>query len=77
MPELGACRSGRQKKSDKVTTHPARAEQKEVRPIRLMPSSSDYATFARTTATVMGKTVANVSQRKPDKYLLSLLILGC
>ena len=44
--------------------------------IRLRPSSSDYATFARTTARVLGKSVPSKSELKPNKLLLSLLNLG-
>ena len=44
--------------------------------IRLLPSSSDYATFAKTTANAMGRTEPTASTLKPNKRLLSLLNLG-
>ena len=46
------------------------------RPIRLKPSTSDYETFALTTADAMGKTATSASVRKPNKRLLSLVNLG-
>jgi len=48
----------------------------KVRAIRLRPSSSDYETFAMTTALAMGKTAGTVSKRRPNTRLLSLLNLG-
>jgi len=41
-------------------------------PIRLKPSTSDYATFVKTTANAMGKSDPPLSAYKPNKYLLSL-----
>jgi hypothetical protein len=55
---------------------PARPAAKVFRTIRLQPSPSDYATFAKTTANAMGKTEPNASMLKPNKRLLSLLNLG-
>lgn len=55
---------------------PAPAKVRESRPIRLQPSTSDYETFARTTALAMGKTAAPASRPKPNTRLLSLLNLG-
>ena len=46
------------------------------RTIRLQPSSSDYATFARTTANAMGQAEPSASKLRPNKRLLSLLNLG-
>jgi len=43
-----------------------------VRPIRLKPSSSDYATFARTTAKAMGKAEPTASELKPNPRVLWL-----
>ena len=44
--------------------------------IRLRPSASDYATFAKTTADAMGRNAPGASAPKPNKRLLSLLGLG-
>jgi hypothetical protein len=46
------------------------------RSIRLQPSSSDYATFARTTAKVLGQPAPTGSALKPNKQFLSLVNLG-
>jgi hypothetical protein len=54
-----------------VTPAPAKA-----RAIRLRPSTSDYETFAKTTALAMGRTAMPASTPKPNKRLLSLLNLG-
>jgi len=43
-----------------------------VRPIRLKPSSSDYATAARTTAKAMGLTGPAASKSKPSERVLWL-----
>ncbi|BCU76203.1 hypothetical protein llg_09180 [Luteolibacter sp. LG18] len=43
-----------------------------VRPIRLKPSSSDYAAAVRTTADAMNLTGPAASKTKPDALLLSL-----
>ena len=45
----------------------------QVRPIRLKPSSSDYATFARTTAKAMGKAEPTGSDLKPNPRVRSLM----
>jgi hypothetical protein len=42
----------------------------------LRPSTSDYETFAKTTALAMGKTATASSAAKPNTRLLSLLNLG-
>jgi len=47
-----------------------------IRGIRLKPSSSDYETFAKTTALAMGKAVPTGSALRPNMQLLSLLNLG-
>jgi hypothetical protein len=65
-----------EKKSNPNPVKPTRQGAMVHQEIRLRPSLSDYATFARTTAIAMGKTATNVSTRKPDNYLLSLLNLG-
>jgi len=65
-----------EKKLNRNPVKPTRQGTVAHQEIRLRPSLSDYATFARTTALAMGKTVTNVSTRKPDNYLLSLLNLG-
>ena len=57
-----------------VTSAPAKA--RGFQAICLRPSRSDYATFAKTTALAMGRTVRNASTPKPNKRLLSLLNLG-
>lgn len=44
-------------------------------PIRLKPSTSDYATFAKTTANAMGRSEPDASALKPNKRLLSLVNL--
>ena len=51
-----------------VTTAPIQ----EVKAIRLKPSATDYATFARTTADAMGRTAPDVSESKPNMRMLSL-----
>jgi hypothetical protein len=58
----------------KNTSPPATAATptKELKPIRLRPSSSDYATFVRTTADAMGLTGPVASKTKPNRLLLSL-----
>jgi len=55
---------------------PTRPAATVFRTIRLQPSSSDYVTFAKTTANAMGKGEPNASMLKPNKRLLSLLNLG-
>jgi hypothetical protein len=55
---------------------PAPAKVRVLRAIRLRPSTSDYETFAKTTALAMGKTAGCASSPKPNKRLLSLLNLG-
>ena len=57
-----------------VTLAPAKVQVFQT--IRLRPSTSDYATFAKTTALAMGKTATAVSAPKPNTRLLSLLNLG-
>lgn len=44
----------------------------QVHPIRLKPSSSDYATAAKTTADAMGLTGPAASKSKPSERLLWL-----
>jgi hypothetical protein len=44
--------------------------------IRLKPSTTDYATFARTTAKALGLTGAAAAKSKPSKRVLSLMNLG-
>ena len=46
------------------------------RAIRLVPSKSDYKTFAKTTALAMGKSAQSASESKPNTLLLSLLNLA-
>jgi hypothetical protein len=65
-----------EKMATKNLARPAKANSQVLQPIRLRPSSSDYVTFARTTAIAMGKSVTNASTPKPNKRLLSLLNLG-
>ncbi|MEO8615745.1 MAG: hypothetical protein ABI600_11440 [Luteolibacter sp.] len=55
---------------------PTLAVQVSARHIRLRPSSSDYETFARTTALAMGKAEPTGYALKPNRLLLSLLNLG-
>jgi hypothetical protein len=43
-----------------------------VRQIRLKPSSSDYVTFAKTTARAMGKAEPKASELKPNSRVLWL-----
>jgi hypothetical protein len=62
-------------KKNAIPAHGTPAPAK-VRAIRLRPSSSDYETFAMTTALAMGKTASTASTRKPNTRLLSLLNLG-
>ena len=45
---------------------------KELRPIRLTPSLTDYATAAELTSRMLGLTGIAASKRKPSKQLLSL-----
>jgi hypothetical protein len=63
----------REKKAKPAPGTPAPAK---VRAIRLRPSSSDYETFAMTTALAMGKNASTASKRRPNTRLLSLLNLG-
>jgi hypothetical protein len=55
---------------------PAPAKVRVFQEIRLQPSTSDYETFAKTTALAMGRTAGNASSPKPNKRLLSLVNLG-
>lgn len=48
----------------------------QYRPIRLKPSTSDYATFARTTAKTLGLTGPAAYRTKPNEYVLWLANLG-
>ncbi|MFN0076744.1 MAG: hypothetical protein ACKVY0_09735 [Prosthecobacter sp.] len=43
--------------------------------IRLKPSTTDYATFAATTAKALGMTAPTVPRTKPNKRVLSLMNL--
>ncbi len=45
-------------------------------PIRLRPSSSDYASFVRTTADAMKNPDLVKSKTKPDMRMISLANLG-
>lgn len=51
---------------------PARAE---VKAIRLKPSTTDYATFVRTTSAVLGDTGPASRKTKPNTQLLWLMNL--
>lgn len=64
------------KKAIEAPVTPAPAKVRVLRPIRLLPSTSDYETFAKTTALAMGKTVRDASTHKPNTQLLSLVNLG-
>jgi hypothetical protein len=64
------------KKAVEYPTTPAPAEVRVFRAIRLRPSTSDYETFAKTTALAMGQTERAASTPKPNTRLLSLLNLG-
>ncbi len=55
---------------------PASAKVRVFQEIRLQPSTSDYETFAKTTALAMGRTATCTSKPKPNKRLLSLVNLG-
>ena len=55
---------------------PAPAKVQVFQEIRLQPSTSDYETFAKTTALAMGRTAACASSPKLNKRLLSLVNLG-
>jgi hypothetical protein len=55
---------------------PAPAKVRVSQEIRLQPSTSDYETFAKTTALAMGRSAACASKPKPNKCLLSLVNLG-
>ena len=63
------------KKSNPSPQKPAQKGEVGYKGIYLKPSSTDYETFARTTALAMGKIASSVSNRKPDNYLLSLVNL--
>ena len=64
------------KKTAVKAEKPALPAAKVFQRIRLLPSSSDYATFAKTTANAMGRAEPSASRLKPNKRLLSLLNLG-
>jgi hypothetical protein len=64
------------KKAAETPVTPAPDKARMFRTIRLRPSTSDYETFARTTALAMGKTAKPASTPKPNTRLLSLLDLG-
>lgn len=55
---------------------PAPAKVRVFQEIRLQPSTSDYETFAKTTALAMGRTGIYASKPKPNRRLLSLVNLG-
>lgn len=63
------------KKAVKNPVTPAPSQARVIQTIRLQPSTSDYETFAKTTALAMGKTGRNASTPKPNTLLL-LLNLG-
>ncbi|WP_367870673.1 hypothetical protein [Luteolibacter sp. Populi] len=55
---------------------PSQVKASADRPIRLRPSSTDYATFIRTTADAMENPGLVNSKTKPDPRVLSLANLG-
>ena len=57
------------KKTPQATSALPHAEPKA---IRLKPSTTDYATFARTTSKVLGVTVPVSRKDKPSKLVLSV-----
>ncbi|MBK1881477.1 hypothetical protein JIN85_03560 [Luteolibacter pohnpeiensis] len=67
--------SAKKKSNLKNPQQPARKGEIGYKGIYLKPSSTDYATFARTTALAMGKSEPTGSALKPNKLLLSLLNL--
>lgn len=60
---------GRQKKTLEVTSALPHAEPKA---IRLKPSTTDYATFVRTTSKVLGTTGPASRKTKPSTLVLSV-----
>lgn len=64
------------KKAAGIPATPTPAKGRMLRTIRLHPTTSDYETFAKTTALAMGKTTKAASASKPNTRLLSLLNLG-
>jgi len=61
-----------EKKANLTSGRPLKAAS-EIQPIRLVPSSSDYATFVKTTIDAMGLTGERASKSKPSVRMLSLL----
>ena len=62
--------SGKKNSNPKALT--AEVGSQKLRPIRLTPSSTDYATAAELTSRMLGLTGKAASKRKPSKLLLSL-----
>lgn len=62
--------------SKKKTTPDTTPLPKVVRPIALTPSSSDYATYVRTTSQAMAVTGPVSKKTKPNERFLSLVKLG-
>jgi hypothetical protein len=62
--------------SEKKQLQALQSSDKVPKAIRLKPSTTDYATFAKTTAKVLGLTGAAAAKTRPSKRVLSLMNLG-